>query len=422
MRRHTVALAAGALLLAACSSEATAPTTTPAATATTGAASTSVATTEAPTTQPTSTLPPTTSTTPLAEGSVAFTPYLTGLNKPVEMATRDYQTWYLVQQDGLVLPIVDDASGASVGAPVLDLRAKVSTGGEQGLLGLAFHPTEPFVYADYTNTDGDTVVAEFAVGADGSIDAASERTVLMVDQPYPNHNGGKIDFSADRMLYIALGDGGAADDPERHGQDLGSLLGKILRIDPLAADGKPYTVPADNPFVGTAGAQPEIWSYGLRNPWRFAFDPGSDDLWIADVGQNLWEEVDYSPATAGAGKGVNFGWSAMEASHPFNADQTVTDAVDPIWEYAHGDDGCSVSGGAVYTGSRVASLQRWFVVADYCSGKVWALQADHTTGALTGEVQLGTVDGNPGVVAVGPGAEVYVLGVANGTVYRIDPA
>jgi glucose/arabinose dehydrogenase len=254
------------------------------------------------------------------------------------------------------------------------------------------------------------------VNDDGSIDAASQRTVITVDQPYANHNGGKITFGTDGMLYIGLGDGGAGGDPERRAMDLSSPLGKILRIDPLGSGYQPYSVPPDNPFVGVDGARPEIWSYGLRNPWRFAFDPSTDDLWIGDVGQGDWEEVNVALAADGGGRGVNFGWSALEGTHPFNADQSGEGSQLPIWEYQHGDDGCSVSGGTVYRGNAVPSLVGWYVVTDYCSGKVWALQADGTV------VVLGTVTGNPSAIVTGPDGELYVLAHSEGVAYRIDPA
>lgn len=412
MRRRILAVGvAAALLLTACSNEeevlTSTTSTTVADTAGTAAPETTVADT-----QPNRTLPPTTSTTPLTEGTVTFTKFADGMVKPVDLATRDYVTWVVAQQDGRIVPF----TAGTVGAPLLDLSDQISTGNEQGLLGLAYHPTEPLAYVDYTRADGDTVIAEFAVNDDGSFDASSERVVMTIDQPYANHNGGEVTFGTDGMLYIGLGDGGAGGDPERHALDLGSQLGKILRIDPRASGDQPYTVPADNPFVGVDGARPEIWSYGLRNPWRFSFDPSTDDLWIADVGQNAWEEVNVALAADGGGRGANFGWSAMEGNHPFNADQSADGAQAPLWEYAHGDDGCSVSGGAVYGGNTIPSLRGWYVVTDYCSGKVWALRTDGTV------LLLGVVPGNPSAIVTGPEGELYVLAHSDGVAYRIDPA
>jgi glucose/arabinose dehydrogenase len=356
-----------------------------------------------------------TTTVPLATGAVVFTPFVTGLTTPVDIAFRpDDLTYFVAQQNGYVVPVRD--GGNTAGEPVLDVHAKVSSGGEQGLLGLAFHPSKPLAYIDYTDTSGDTQIVEYAVAADGTFDPASARTVLSVDQPYANHNGGKLTFGPDGYLYIGLGDGGSANDPERRALNVSQLLGKILRIDPTAAtDGQPYTVPADNPFVGVSGARPEVWSVGLRNPWRFDFDPANGDLWIADVGQNAWEEIDHAPAANGGGRGVNFGWSAWEGTHRFNNDQPADGVTPPVYEYPHGDDGCSVSGGAVYRGTTIASLVGWYVFSDYCSGKVWALQPDGTIVLLGG---LSAVS----AVADGPDGSLYVLALGEGTLYRIDPA
>jgi glucose/arabinose dehydrogenase len=417
VRRSATAVAvAGLLALAACSSDGTSngtsPSTNSGANTTAGAAP---STTQPGTTQPATT---TASTVPLAAGAVAFTPVVSGLVTPVEVATRpDDPTLFVAQQDGRVIPVRDGKNAA----PALDISALVSKGPEQGLLGLAFHPTLPLAYVDYTNAAGDTVVAEYAVAEDGTFDPQSARTVLGVDQPYQNHNGGEVRFGPDDMLYIGLGDGGAAGDPQRHGQDLGSLLGKILRIDPVAKDGKPYTVPADNPFVSTAGAKPEVWTYGLRNPWRFSFDSATGDLWIADVGQNKYEEVDLSLAADGAGKGANFGWSAFEATHPFNTDQKAANALAPIWEYEHGDNGCSVSGGTVYRGTDIPSLVGWYVVSDHCSSKVWAVEAK-ADGTLGRVIDLGVADGNASEVVSGPDGAVYVVAHKAGTLLKLTPA
>jgi glucose/arabinose dehydrogenase len=305
------------------------------------------------------------------------------------------------------------------GAPVLDIQDLVSCCGEQGLLGMAFHPTDPLAYVDYTNTDGDTVIAEFAVSADGVFDPASRRTVITIDQPYENHNGGKVVFGPDGMLYIGMGDGGSGGDPERRALALDQPLGKLLRIDPRSSGDQPYTVPADNPFVGVDGALPEIWSTGLRNPWRFGFDSATGDLWIADVGQGDWEEVDVAHASDGAGRGVNFGWSAFEGTHPYNSDQSTDGVTMPIFEYPHGDEGCSISGGAVYRGNSIPSLRGWYVFSDYCSGKVWALQ--EVPGAAPVVLELAN-GGSVSAVAAGPDGELYVLAYNSGSVLRIDPA
>ena len=395
-------------MLAGCSSSATGGTTgsTPATVASTPAPNETVP----PVSEPPTTLAPT-STLPLSPAMVKFTPLVSGVDKPVDIAWRPNDpTLFLVQQDGRIVPIRDGTPGAAV----LDISTAVSTGSEQGLLGLAFHPTKPLAYVDYTDTAGNSVIAEYAVAANGTFDTASARTVLQVEQPYPNHNGGKVLFGYDGYLYIGFGDGGGSGDQDRRALNTGQLLGKILRIDPTATGSGAYTIPADNPFVGVAGARGEIWSVGLRNPWRFTFDRANGDLWIADVGQNLWEEVDVAPAAKGAGRGANFGWSAFEATHAFNADQPSDAVTMPIYEYPHGPQGCSVSGAAVYRGATIPSLAGWFLFSDYCSGIVWATRADGDV------VTLGTLT-SVSSINDGPDGAVYVLAY-DGTVFRIDPS
>ena len=429
MRRSNLALVGAALLLAACAGDgddsqsvvggpdvtftattSTAPSTpaTPTPSTTTGAATTGTsATTAAPTT-----------TVALTAGQVSFTPFVSNLSGPVDLAWRKGDaTLYVVLQGGSIVPVRDGVAGE----PVLDISDSIVSGGEQGLLGLAFHPTEPLAYVDYTDKSGDTVIAEYAVADDGTFDPASAREVLTIDQPYPNHNGGEVTFGPDGYLYIGMGDGGAANDPERRALNVGQLLGKILRIDPTAGkgDGQPYTVPADNPFVGVEGARPEIWSIGVRNPWRFNFDRETGDLWIGDVGQGEWEEIDLALASDGAGRGVNFGWSAWEGTHRFNSDQAAAGVTMPIFEYPHGAAGCSVSGGDVYRGTALPSLVGWYLFSDYCSGIVTALQA--TDGTLTGQVELGKVAGVSAICA-GPDGEFYVLSLNDSAVYRVTAA
>ncbi|MCU1504334.1 MAG: hypothetical protein JWM12_3688 [Ilumatobacteraceae bacterium] len=337
---------------------------------------------------------------------------------PVGISSRPGdERMFVATQDGTVVPVAPDGT---VGAPVLDVTALTDDDGERGLLGLAFHPTDPLAYIDYTAADtGNTHIEEFTVAADGTFDAASRRAVLEIEQPYANHNGGQLAFGPDGDLYIGMGDGGAGGDPQRRALDAADLLGKILRIDPRATGDQPYTVPADNPFVGVSGAKPEIWSVGLRNPFRFSFDPATNDLWIADVGQNAWEEIDVAWAADGGGRGANFGWSAFEGNHRYNDEQPTTAAIPPIHEYAHGDAGCSISGGARYRGNVIPSLQGWYVYADYCSGQVRALQiVDRAAGA---EVLLGT-PGAVSSVSVGPDGELYVTSVGNNAIGKIVAA
>lgn len=312
--------------------------------------------------------------TEVGPDTISLTRVTTDLVKPVDIASRSGDpTLYVVEQGGTVVPVTVDAAGeGQVGAPVLDIADMVSTGNEQGLLAVEFHPSQPYAYANYTDLDGHTQVVEFEiddVGGTATFDRASRRVLLTVQQPYPNHNGGDLVFDAAGMLLVALGDGGAGGDPDRVALDMGSMLGKILRIDPRPATGGPYGVPADNPFAATPGALPEIWSAGLRNPWRIDLDPATGELWVADVGQGDWEEV----TVVDTGRGVNFGWSAFEGSRPFNGDQDGSGATPPAFEYRHGDDGCSVSGGAVLRPDG-NSGDGWFVFSDYCSGRVWAMR------------------------------------------------
>lgn len=323
---------------------------------------------------------------------------------------------YVVSKLGRVFAFRD-----GVAAPVLDISRDVSTGYEQGLLGLTFSLDSNLAYLNYTNRDGDTEIVEYAVSPDGTFDRATRRRLLTIAQPYPNHNGGQVRVGLDGYLYIGTGDGGSADDPERRSLDLGDLLGKMLRIDPAARGSSPYTVPADNPFVGTDGVRPEIWSIGLRNPWRFSFDLVTNDLWIADVGQGQSEEIDVAWADEGLGRAANFGWSAFEGTHRFNQDQPVVGVTPPIYEYLHGARGCSVSGGVRYRGSSLPALYGYYVYADYCSGEVRALEIrdDRTAGI---EIILEEKLRGPAEVAQGPDGELYVLSVEDGIVYALTPS
>jgi glucose/arabinose dehydrogenase len=301
-----------------------------------------------------------------------------GLASPVDVAEPGDGSGrrFVVEQAGRIR-IVDGT--ALVDRPFLDIGAEVRSGGEQGLLGLAFHPdfpTDPRFYVDYTDLDGNTVVSEFRLdAADPNLaDPASERRLLHIDQPYANHNGGAVVFGPDGMLYVAMGDGGSGGDPHGNGQRTDTLLAKILRIDvdaPAAGAGLAYGIPTDNPFVGVAGARPEIWLTGLRNPWRIRFDPATGDLWIGDVGQSAWEEIDV--ARAGVG-GLNFGWNRMEGFHCYapseGCDQTGLTL--PMAEYGH-DQGCAVIGGVVVRGSGQPALDGRYVFSDSCSGNLWLL-------------------------------------------------
>jgi len=263
--------------------------------------------------------------------------------------------------------------GSPAASLFLDIVDRVgSSGNEQGLLGLVFHPAHEengFFYVNYTDRNGDTVIARFTASPGSSqADPGSEQVLLQVDQPFANHNGGGLEFGPDGNLYIGLGDGGSQGDPQANGQSVDTFLGKLLRID--VDSGDPYAIPPDNPFAG-GGGRPEIWAYGLRNPWRFSFDRQTGEMLIGDVGQGQWEEIDYLPA--GGGGGTNFGWDLREGAHPYEGGGSTAGLVDPIYEYNHAVGGCSVTGGYVYRGPALPEWQGVYLFSDYCTGLVWGI-------------------------------------------------
>ena len=344
----------------------------------------------------------------LADARIRLVP-VAELEQPVAMAVRPGdRALYVAEKVGRVVAL----SAGSDPRVVLDLTYRVSLGSEQGLLGLAFAPSGRYLYVDFTDTSGDTHVSEFAFDDEGA-DLASERQVLFVEQPFSNHNGGALAFGPDGHLYVALGDGGSGGDPMGNAQSLSTLLGKLLRISPRPSKGEPYSIPPDNPFVGQAGARPEIWDYGLRNPWRFSFDTATGDLWIGDVGQSAWEAIDLEPA--GSPGGLNFGWDRLEGTHPFEG-TAVPGSIPPIYEYAHGDGSCAVTGGYVYRGERIPDLAGAYVFGDYCRGVLEAFVP--RDGRATQARALGPrVDA---LASFGQDArgELYVLSLA-GTVFQI---
>jgi len=326
---------------------------------------------------------------------------------------------FVVEKTGGIRIIKD---GFLLETPFLDVTAKVSGDGEQGLLGLAFDPEYAangrFV-VHYTDLAGNTVLSRFQVSADPDrADPASEQLILAAAQPGSNHNGGQVTFGPDGLLYLGLGDGGGSGDPEGRGQSLTDLLGSILRIDVRTGD--PYTTPADNPFVGNPAARAEVWSYGLRNPWRFSFDRATGDLYIADVGEGQWEEIDVSTQADGAGKGVNYGWSVMEGSRCFRSpgcDQTGLTL--PVFEYSH-QEGCSVTGGYVYRGSAIPALEGHYFYSDFCQG--WVRSLRYAGGAVTDEASWPTLSPGGSILSFGEDSagELYIL-QASGGVFKIVP-
>lgn len=341
-------------------------------------------------------------------GQYRWAPVVDGLTQPVGLTTAGDGSGrlFIIEQPGRIRVVED---GGLRSQPFLDIRDRVGdSGNEQGLLGLAFHPdyrNNGYFFVNYTDNNGDTVVSRFTVsGNRNEADAGTESPVLTFNQPYRNHNGGHLLFGPDEYLWISTGDGGSGGDPEDNAQNLGNLLGKLLRIQ---VDELPYTIPEGNPFGN------EIWAFGLRNPWRFTFDPATKDLYIADVGQNQWEEVDYLPARATAG--ANFGWDYLEGSHPFEGTPPAdAELVGPVAEYSH-SQGCSVSGGAVYRGS-IPAWQGVYLYGDYCSGLVWGLLK---VGEDTWQNEL-LFDTNSRISAISQDerGEVYLLDI-RGTVYRL---
>jgi glucose/arabinose dehydrogenase len=284
---------------------------------------------------------------------------------------------FVVEQGGRIRIV---QHGRLLPTPFLDITSHVASGGEQGLLGLAFHADyrdDGRFYVDYTNLQGNTVVAQYHVDPNdpNRADPSSARVILRVAQPFANHNGGDIAFGPDGDLYVALGDGGSEGDPDGNGQNLGTLLGKLLRVDvDHPGGGRAYGIPPGNPFVNRSGARPEIWAYGLRNPWRFSFDRVTRDLWIGDVGEGTWEEVDHAPAGRG---GQNFGWNVMEGPACFRPPVGCSRAglTLPVAAYRHTGGNCTVIGGYVYRGREFPALRGGYVYGDYCSGRIWVLDA-----------------------------------------------
>jgi len=371
---------------------------------------------------------PTTSTGPSAAPfdptaiSVSLEAYVTVPGGPLAItAPLDGTGRLFVATKAGRVQIVRD--GAVDPDPMLDISSLVSTGGEQGLLGIAIHPgfpDDPRIVLDYTDVDGDTVVAAYRLDpADPDrLDPGSATTILSVDQPFANHNGGAVGFGPDGYLYVGLGDGGSGGDPLESGEHLDTLLGKILRldVDSPGAGGAGYAIPAGNPFANVNGARPEIWLTGLRNPWRFAFDRATDDLWIGDVGQGAWEEVDVAPAGVG---GLDFGWDRMEGAHCFEPDTGCpTDGLTlPVTEYGH-DQGCTIIGGTVYRGTAQPLLTGGYLFGDYCTGRLWAISAGTTQPGPVDPVRVGTA--GSGLAGFGED-EAGALYAANldGTISRV---
>jgi glucose/arabinose dehydrogenase len=344
---------------------------------------------------------------------------ISGLANPVAIthAGDGSGRLFITEQGGRIL--IYDGS-VVLPEPFLDVSALLSKGGERGLLSVAFHPnyaSNGYFYINYTNTGGHTVIARYTVSNDPNLaDPTSALTVLTVVQPYSNHNGGQLQFGPDGYLYIGMGDGGDAGDPDNYGQNPDSLLGKMLRI---AVDGNvPYSVPLDNPFVSDEQVRDEIWALGLRNPWRFSFDRATGDLFIGDVGQYNWEEIDYQPVSSAGGE--NYGWRLMEGNNCFNPSTNCNDGslTLPVLEYDH-DLGCSVTGGYRYRGKDNPQLSGLYIYGDFCSGRIWGAKPGGN-GNWSAEELLDT-NLNISTFGEDQNGELYVahFAAAGSTVYRI---
>jgi glucose/arabinose dehydrogenase len=315
---------------------------------------------------------------------------------------------YVVEQTGTLRVVTGGKASAT---PALDLRANLSHGNEQGFLDAAFTPDGTHLFVSYTDRHGDTNVDEYAMRG-ARADTQTRRRVFFTPQPYSNHNGGEVTIGPDGMLYIGLGDGGSEGDPHNYGQDLATPLSKILRIDPNPTGKASYTVPADNPFVGRKGVLPETWMWGLRNPWRFSFDRATGDLWIGDVGQNAYEEIDH--ATRGE-RGVNWGWSAREGFHRYKGARPAG-ARDPIVEAPHRAGYCAIVGGYVYRGRTIPALDGVYLYGDDCRADVEALVQN--SGRLIEQRDLGVSVQSLTSFGEDNAGELYITSRA-GTVYQL---
>jgi glucose/arabinose dehydrogenase len=375
---------------------------------------------------------------PITDGSDAQAPtsasiqldlVTSGLERPIFITSARDGTgrMFIIEQGGKVLVL---KNGSVLATPLLDLTASVAKGGEQGLLGLAFHPsfeTNRRFYVNYTDTRGDTVIREYktSTGNPDVVQAGSARTILRIDQPYNNHNGGMLAFGPKGFLYVGMGDGGGADDPEKRAQNVSSLLGKVLRINVNGTSStRSYLIPSSNPYVGKTGRD-EIWQRGLRNPWRFSFDRKNGNLWIGDVGQAAYEEVDRAINNdSGPGRGLNWGWRVMEGHHchiPSSGCSTTGKRL-PVAEYTHASNGrCAITGGYVYRGSAIADLYGYYVFGDFCSGEIFAIWGNASWPAS--RITLADDTGGRMISSFGESdtGELFVVDLG-GSIYAVAPS
>ncbi len=342
--------------------------------------------------------------------NIVLTPIINGLSTPVEMTHANDDRIFIIEKAGIIKVFTPDALVLS---DFLNITNRVnSAANERGLLGLAFSPnfaTDGKFYVHYSDLNGNTVISEF-LSNNNIGDPNSETILLTVSQPYSNHNGGKITFGSDGYLYIGLGDGGSGGDPQNNAQNGNSLLGKLLRID---VSTNPYSIPSDNPFVGDNSVADEVFALGLRNPWKFSFDKDTDDLWIADVGQNAIEEINFETDASG----LNFGWRCYEGNNTYNISgcAAASNYTFPISFYTHSSNRCSITGGYVYRGEQYPDLEGKYIFGDYCSGELGMVDSSNNT--LTWVLDTSYFISSMGEDANG---ELYVLNIANGTLYQIQ--
>jgi len=357
-----------------------------------------------------------------AQWEIDLTEFASGYADPVSIQHRQTTDLYVVEKAGVISILRED--GEKVATPFLDIRNRVrSREGEQGLLGLAFpddYESERDFYVNYTREDdGATVISRFRASDDNLeiANPSSEEVLLVIDQPFGNHNGGDIAFGADGFLYISTGDGGAGGDPMDLGQDMMSLLGKMLRIDVRC--GLDYCIPEDNPFANDDFASDEIWSYGLRNAWRISFDRETNDLWMADVGQNAREEVNLE--LAGTPGGANYGWRCYEGNAEFNLSgcNDRSNYTFPVYDYVHGSDGCSVTGGYVYRGDDYPVMDGAYIYGDFCSGRIWSLAKDDTD-RYVNNVIAQFAGGEISAFGEDLSGEMYMAAYGQGRIYKIS--
>lgn len=342
--------------------------------------------------------------------------FKSGFNKPLNIQHVNDSRLFVVEQGGKIKIIQPD--GNINPTPFLDISSQVSNGNEQGLLGLAFHPNysnNGYFYVDFTDVNGDTRISRFSVDPSNPDLALSnsELELLGFDQPFSNHNGGNLLFGPDGYLYISSGDGGSGGDPNNNGQNINSYLGKLLRIDvdnPTA--GSSYGIPSSNPFVGNPNAKQEIFAYGLRNPWRFSIDEVENNIWIADVGQGNWEEINRAPLDGG---GLNYGWRCYEGTHAYNIGNCPqpSELQFPIAEYSHSGGNCSITGGYVYRGSVFSDIAGLYFYADYCSGMIGTIDSSGNM------INHGNFSGNWVSFGQSVDKELFIIDISGGSIYKI---